>query len=179
MSSSDLFSQAIDLEGDDPEAALKLYLHLINEDDKHVAAYVNAGTIYYNKRNFEKAEECYLNAIHIDPKYTLAYFDLANVYDEAGRRGTAIKMYEKALKIEPDYADCHYNLGIVYGNAGEQRKSLIHFQAYLKLDKKSIWADHAREVITQITGRDPLRVVRSNPNPKRTQRRGRLMLVPK
>lgn len=178
MSSSELFSQAVKLEDTKPEEALKLYLRLLDEDDKHVSAYINAGTIY-NKRNWVKAEECYLNAIHNDPKYALAYFDLANVYDETGRTGTAVKMYEKALKLAPDYADCHYNLAIVYGNSGERRKSLIHFQEYLRFDKTSPWAAHARSVITQITGADPMKVVSTNPNPKRTKRRAKLFLVPK
>jgi len=174
---SDLFAQAINLEETNPDAALRLYQRVLDEDDKHVAAYVNAGTIHYNKGQFVKAEECYLNAIHLDPKYALAYFDLANVYDETGHRGTAIKMYEKALKIDPDYADAHYNLALVCGNTGERRKSLMHFQAYLKLDIKSAWADHARSVITQLTVNDPLKVVRFNPRPKLTKRRAKLMLV--
>ena len=177
MSSSELFSQAVKLEDANPDAALRLYLRLIDEDDKHVAAYVNAGTIYYNKGNYVKAEECYLNAIHLDPKYALAYFDLGNVYDETGRKGTAVRMYEKALKIAPNYADAHYNLAIVYGNTGERRKALMHFQAYLKLDIQSSWADHARSVITQITAVDPLRVVSTNAKPRRTKRRAKLVLV--
>jgi tetratricopeptide (TPR) repeat protein len=176
---SDLFAQAINLEETNPDAALRLYERVLDEDDKHVAAYVNAGTIHYNKGQFTKAEECYLNAIHLDPKYALAYFDLANVYDETGHRGIAIKMYEKALKYAPDYADAHYNLAIVYGNAGDRRKSLMHFQAYLKLDKSSAWADHARSVITQITAGESLKVVRTNPRPKLTKRRAKLMLVKK
>lgn len=177
MPSSELFRRAVHLEDDNPDAALRLYLQLLDEDDKHVSAYVNAGTIYYNKRNFVKAEECYLNAIHIDPKYALAYFDLANVYDEVGRTGTAIKMYEKALKIDPDYADAHYNLAIVCGNTGERRKALIHFQAYVKLDTQGVWADHARNVISKLTVNDPLRVVCTNANPRRTKRRAKLVLI--
>ena len=176
---NDLFARAIDIEEDDPDTALKLYLRVLDEDDKHIASYVNAGTIYYNKGNMVKAEEFYLNAIHLDPNYALAYFDLGNVYDETGRKGTAVKMYEKALKIDWNYADAHYNLAIVFGSTGEHRKSLMHFQEYIRLDMQGVWADHARSVITQLTAVDPLKVVRSNPNPKRTKRRGRLMLVPK
>lgn len=179
MSNSDLFARAVEIEEDDPDTALKLYLQVLDEDDKHVSAWVNAGTIYYNKHNFVRAEECYLNAISIDKQYALAYFDLANVYDEVGRSGTAIKMYEKALKINPDYADAHYNLAIVCGNMGERRKSLMHFQAYVKLDTKGPWADHARRVISQLTVNDPLRVVRTNTRPRRTKRRGKLFLVRK
>ena len=174
---SDLFAQAVEIEESRPEEALKLYLRILDEDNKHVAAYVNAGTIYYNKQDWVRAEECYLNAIHLDPKYALAYFDLGNVYDEVGRKGTAVKMYEKALKINPNYADCHYNLAIVYGNSGDRRKSLMHFQAYLKFDTKGPWADHARRIVSQFTVNDPLRVVSSNPNPKRTKRRAKLLLV--
>ena len=174
---SELFSRAVALEEKDPQTALNLYEQIIQDED-HAAAYINAGTIYYNERNFAKAESYYKMAIKIDPNYALAYFDLANVMDETGRLFKAVEMYREAIRLAPGYADAHYNLAISYDRMEEPRKALIHWRAYLRSDQNSPWADHARGKIKIILREDPLKVVWRNPGtPKKAKRRGKMALV--
>lgn len=176
MDTSELFSQAVALEEEEPDKALRLYEQILDQEN-HAAAYINAGTICYNSRRFERAEAYYRKAIATDPSYALAYFDLANVLDESGRILDAIQTYLKAIKLAPGYADAHYNLALAYEKAHERGKALKHWRAYIKLDKTSPWSAHAKGQIARIVSAARLVLVRNTPKPRRTKRRGKLVLV--
>ena len=79
----------------------------------------------------------------------LAYFDLGNVLDELERLDESIAAYGKAVTLSPRYADAHYNLALAYERTGQHRPALRHWRAYVKLDNRGPWADHARGQIPQ------------------------------
>ena len=76
----------------------------------HAPALINLGTIHYNLRKYEQAEQHYRKATIADPEYALAFFDLGNVLDEMQRLTEATAAYQKAVALVPQYADAHYNL---------------------------------------------------------------------
>lgn len=177
---STLFEMALKLE-EDPhaqDAAILTYRQVLQYEPDHTAAHINIGTLYYNSKRFEKAEQHYRLAIATDPKYALAYFNLGNVVDETGRIEEAVQVYRKALEIKPDYADCHYNLALAFEKLKQPAAALLHWRAYVRLDIHSPWSVHARNQIERILKTIiKLTVVSSNPNPTRTSDRAPLFLV--
>jgi len=134
----------------DKQRAIALYEEILEIDSGYAAAYINLGTIYFHMRQFGRAEELYRRATEVDPGYVLAFFDLGNVLDELERPDESIAAYRRAVALSPRYADAHYNLALAYERKGEHRPALRHWQAYLKLDNRGPWAEHARGQIRKL-----------------------------
>jgi tetratricopeptide (TPR) repeat protein len=158
---SEFFARGVALE-EDPGAqaeAIEAYNKCVELDPGHAAAYINLGTLYYNRQDYLLAERYYRKAIEVDPRYALAYFDLGNVLDETGRLQDAIHAYNSAIALAPTYADAHYNLALAYEKARHPRKALRHWQAYARLDTIGPWAIHARNQVKKILAADELKVI--------------------
>jgi tetratricopeptide (TPR) repeat protein len=155
-----MFVEAVRCEesGKTPEA-IELYEWILELDARHAPSAINLGTIFYNQRQFLKAEQLYRRAVEADPGYALAFFDLGNVLDELQRLAEAITAYQTAVTLVPKYADAHYNLALAYERMNERRKALRHWMAYIKLDPVGPWANHARGQVKKILDREKLTVV--------------------
>ena len=160
-SAADFFARGVSLE-EDPNTqveAIENYKKCVELDPLHAAAYINLGTLFYNRHDYPQAERFYRKAIEVDPRYALAYFDLGNVLDETGRLPDAIRAYESAISLAPTYADAHYNLALALEKARQPRKALHHWQAYARLDTVGPWSVHAKNQIRKILAADTLKVV--------------------
>jgi len=158
---SEYFARGVALEEDSRSQAeaIACYKKVLELDPGHAAAYINLGTLYYNRQDFTGAESHYRKAVEADPRYALAYFDLGNVLDETGHVGEAINAYKSALQLAPTYADAHYNLALAYEKTRQPRSALQHWRAYIRLDTTGPWATHAKNQIRRILETDGLRVV--------------------
>ncbi|HET9839902.1 MAG TPA: tetratricopeptide repeat protein [Candidatus Angelobacter sp.] len=160
-SASDYFSRGVSLE-EDPSTqleAIENYKKCVELDPLHAAAYINLGTLFYNRHDYQQAERFYRKAIEVDPRYALAYFDLGNVLDETGRLPDAIRAYESAISLAPTYADAHYNLALAFEKARQPRKALTHWEAYARLDTIGPWSIHAKNQVKKILAADTLKVM--------------------
>jgi tetratricopeptide (TPR) repeat protein len=146
-------------EAGDKQRAITLYEEIGETDPAYAAACINLGTLHFHLRQYGRAEELYRRATEIDPHYVLAYFDLGNVLDELERLEEAIAAYRKAITLAPRYADAHYNLALAYERKGQPRPALRHWQAYIKIDNRGPWADHARVQIGKLLSRESLAIV--------------------
>jgi tetratricopeptide (TPR) repeat protein len=161
----EFFARGVALE-EDPGTqaeAIDSYKKCVELDPTHAAAYINLGTLFYNRHDYPQAERYYRKAIEVDPRYALAYFDLGNVLDETGRVQEAIQTYKMAIQLAPTYADAHYNLALAYEKTREPRRALKHWQAYIKLDTTGPWSVHARNQIQRILQADTLKLVHTRP----------------
>jgi tetratricopeptide (TPR) repeat protein len=140
------------------QSAIALYEQILADDPSYAAASINLGTVYFHLRQYMRAEEFYRRATEIDSSYVLAYFDLGNVLDELERFDESIAAYKRAVTLSPRYADAHYNLALAYERCGEMRLALRHWQAYVKLDNRGPWADHARGQIRKLLDRERLQI---------------------
>lgn len=157
----ELFARGVALE-EDPATqgeAIEAYKKCVELDPCHAAAFINLGTLFYNRQDYTQAERYYRKAIEVDPRYALAYFDLGNVLDETGRLQEAIRAYQSAISLAPTYADAHYNLALAFDKSRQPRKALHHWEAYARLDNVGPWAIHARNQIKKILAADGLKVV--------------------
>jgi tetratricopeptide (TPR) repeat protein len=164
----DMFLRAVQLEENPatiPEA-MEIYQEILAIRPEHAPALINLGTIHYNLRRYEQAEQHYRRATVADPEYALAFFDLGNVLDEMQRLNEATAAYQKAVALVPQYADAHYNLALAYERQGQRRRALRHWLAYVRLDPVGPWAKHAKEQARKILNTEKLSIV---------SRRGRLV----
>ena len=161
---ADFFTRGVCLEESPAtqDEAILSYKKCVELDPAHAAAYINLGTLYYNRQDYALAERYYRKAIEVDLKYALAYFDLGNVLDETGRLADGIRAYQSAIALAPTYADAHYNLALAFEKARQPRQALRHWRAYAKLDTVGPWAIHARNQIKKILAADQLKVVKQD-----------------
>jgi tetratricopeptide (TPR) repeat protein len=165
-------------EAGEKHRAIALYEKILAIDPDYAAACINLGTVFFHLRQFGRAEELYRHATEADPGYVLAYFDLGNVLDELERLNESIAAYRKAVALAPRYADAHYNLALAYERCSENRLALRHWQAYVKLDNRGPWADHARGQIRKLLSREKLSIAaRANCFIPRRKGRAELALV--
>ncbi len=157
----EMFVRAVELEesaASVPEA-VRIYEEILVVKPDHAPACINLGTIFYNQREFGRAERMYRLATEADPEYALAFFDLGNVLDEMKRLNDAISAYQAAIRIVPGYADAHYNLALAYERQGERRRALRHWMAYARLDPVGPWAMHAKGQSKKILAMERLSIV--------------------
>ena len=145
-------------EAGEKHRAIALYEEILSIDPQYPPACINLGTMFFHLRQYGRAEELYRRATEADPGYVLAYFDLGNVLDELERLDESIAAYEKAVALSPRYADAHYNLALAYERIGQTRHALRHWRAYVKLDNRGPWADHARGQIRKLLSGEKLAI---------------------
>ncbi len=146
-------------EAGEKHRAIALYEEILGIDPDYAAACINLGTVFFHMRQFGRAEDLYRRATVADPDYVLAYFDLGNVLDELERLDESIAAYITAVTLSPRYADAHYNLALAYERTGQNRHALRHWRAYIKLDNRGPWADHAHGQIRKLLSREKLSIV--------------------
>jgi tetratricopeptide (TPR) repeat protein len=164
----DMFLRAVQMEETSATtpAAIEIYEEILAMRPNHAPTLINLGTIHYNMREYQAAEQFYRRATVADPDYALAFFDLGNVLDEMQRLDEATESYQKAVTLVPQYADAHYNLALAYERQGHRRRALRHWLAYVRLDPVGPWASHAKDQARKILNTEKLSIV---------SRRGRLV----
>jgi len=167
MESALWFEKAVKLEqaGAPEQEVVSAYERAVELDPASAGALVNLGTFYFNRKDFENAEQYYRRALEVEPSYALAHFNLGNLFDERGEYGKALLHYTMALRLDPDYADAHYNLALLYQASGQLLRAVRHWKAYLRLDPSSSWARTARQELEKLRRLAVIPGARSQPVP--------------
>lgn len=95
---------------------------------------LNLATLYYNNKQFKKAEEAFKTVIEQEPKYGPVYYSLALLYAELDRVDDAIVQLNKATKIMPDNIRVYYNLGLLYDKKQDYKNGEKALISGLKID---------------------------------------------
>ena len=138
---------------------------------RHAASAINLGTIFYNRRDYVRAEQFYRMATESDTSYALGFFDLGNVLDELKQLPEAIEAYRQAVALQPSYADAHYNLALALERNGQRRSALAHWTIYLRLDSSGPWAKHARAQLRKTLALIGMEVVNGSESPGAARRK--------
>ena len=158
------FEKGLELEqtGAPVDDIISAYSKASEIDPNSAGALVNLGTVYFNLRDWRRAEQYYRRALEVDPDYALAHFNLGNLCDEHGDRAQALSHYLAAIKLHPNYADAHYNVALLYQSTGQPLKAVHHWKLYLKLDPSSSWAGIARRELAKLKETTVLRGPKPN-----------------
>ena len=146
------FEKGLELEqtGAPVDEIIGAYTKACTIDPNSAGSLVNLGTVYFNLRDWRRAEQYYRKALEVDPEYALAHFNLGNLFDERGHRNNALTHYLAAIRIHPGYADAHYNIALLFQSTGQPLKAVQHWKIYLKLDPGSSWAAIARRELAKL-----------------------------
>ena len=129
----DWYSQGVNLEGGDAEAAMRAYDRAIVEDPSRLDARINLGRLLHVAGRLDEAERAYREALTACGSHAVVLYNLAVLLEDMERGGEAIEIYEEALRGDPDLADGHYNLALLYEKLGKPRQAIRHMARYRKL----------------------------------------------
>ncbi len=93
---------------------IESYESALTIDNNNNQVRVNLATLYYNNKQYVKAEETFKIVIDQEPQYGPAFYSLALMYAELNRIDDAIAQLNKAVKIMPENIRVYYNLGLLY-----------------------------------------------------------------
>lgn len=135
-SADEWYDAAVDLEGDDPAAAMKAYSEALTLDARHSDAHLNLGRLYHEAGQLEAAKRHYLDAIQSDGRNARAHFNLGVVREDEGDEAGAGAAYEEALSADPALAVAHFNQSRLMERAGRGDAALRHLVEYRRLTER-------------------------------------------
>lgn len=94
----------------------------------------NMGQIYFDKKDYRKAEELYRKAISLDAKFADAYFNLGSTLGTLGDFPASIANFQKAIEFDPENAKAYYFLGISLSNMNRIQEAQSYFDKAGRLD---------------------------------------------
>ena len=86
------------------------------------------GILYFEQKDFHKAEEKIKKALTLRPKDGEIYFNLGNLFKEHNSLIKTEKTFRHALKIAPESPNLHNGLGTVFWAQDKQADAEKEFQ---------------------------------------------------
>ena len=146
-------------EAGEKQRAIALYEEILSIDPQYAAACINLGTVYLPPAPVWPRRGA------LPPRHRGRSRLRAGLLRsrQRARRAQAARRIHRRLpsrpsRSRPRYADAHYNLALAYERSGQNRPALRHWQAYVKLDNRGPWADHARGQIRKLLSREKLAI---------------------
>jgi tetratricopeptide (TPR) repeat protein len=102
----------------------RLFLNAAECAPQSVLSLSNAGTVYYFRGDYAKAEEYLLASKAIKPVYSKGLNNLGLVYWKEGRTKDALAMYHAALLQKYPYPGALENLALLYASLGREADAL-------------------------------------------------------
>ncbi len=91
------------------------------------------GILYFEQKDFNKAEEKFKKALTLRPKDGRIYYNLGNLFKEQNSLRKAEKTFKHALKVAPKSPDLHNGLGTVLWAQDKQADAEKEFQKAMEL----------------------------------------------
>ena len=88
----------------------------------------NRGTIYQERKDWNRAIHYYKRAVENDDTMALAFFNLGTVYNENGDLDLAKDAYLRALDLEPDRIGTRFNLSLIYSELKQDTAAITHLK---------------------------------------------------
>lgn len=127
------FDQGVELEDEDPDAALDAYQRALELDPELPEIHMNLGRLLHERGDLAAAESSYRQAVELDPDEPVAWFDLGVALQDQERFAEAAAAYGHALALDDFFADAHYNLATVYEVLDRRQEAFRHLKRYKAL----------------------------------------------
>ena len=98
----------------DIKKGIESYENALAIDNINNQIRLNLATVYYNDKQYVKAEKTFKTVIEQEPEFGPVYYSLALMYAELNRVDEAIDQLNKAVKLMPENIRIYYNLGLLY-----------------------------------------------------------------
>ena len=131
-----LLDEAIGLEAQDPEAAMRAYRQVIAAEPLREDAYLNLGALLEERDQLERALAVYLEGAARCPESSLLRFNSGVAFQLLSAYRDAEEHYLAALALDPSLADAHHNLAIIYIELGEEQRAIRHHNEVRRLERR-------------------------------------------
>jgi tetratricopeptide (TPR) repeat protein len=98
-------------------------------------AHFDAGRLWQERGQLEKASTAYERALALDPAFSHAANNLGAVYKQLGRYARAEQVLTEAIALDGQFAGLEYNLGMLLVKTHSERRALGHLQAAMQKAK--------------------------------------------
>ncbi len=98
----------------DPDAAISAYQTAYVLTPEDIDIYVNLGSAFYDKEDYQNALSVYRQALELQPHNPKIHCNLGFLYWGKGDTEEALKAYELAIKYDDAYDIAYNNLGVIY-----------------------------------------------------------------
>ena len=136
VTADDWFFHAIELEEEDPRAAIEAYQRSLQLRPECPEALVNMGRLYAEGGQPQAAADAFSHALALDPSDATALYNLGVLAQDSGNDEGAISLYRRALSEDAKLAEAHYNLATIFDRTGDLRAAIRHINEYRKLTKR-------------------------------------------
>ena len=103
-------------------------------DNLNNQARLTLANLYYNVKNFKKAEDAFKTVIAQEPDFGPTYYSLGLMYAELNRINDAIVQLQKAQVKMPENTRVYYNLSLLYDKNNDQKNAENILVKGLKID---------------------------------------------
>ena len=112
-----------------PDAAISAYQTAYVLTPEDIDIYVNLGSAFYDKEDYNNALSIYRQALEFQPHNAKIHCNLGFLYWGKGDTEEAMKSYELAIKYDENYDIAYNNLGVIYlDDLGRVKKSIELFR---------------------------------------------------
>lgn len=135
------------------DAAIGAYQTAYILTPKDIDIYINLGSAFYEKGEYNNALSIYRQAIELEPTNAKIYCNLGYLYWGKGELDEAIKTYETAIKYDPEYDIAYNNLGVIYlDDLGRVQKAIELFEQAIQHNPNYALANYNLARSIAITG---------------------------
>lgn len=99
--------------------------------------YINRGSAYLSKKNYDRALADFNQAIKIQPDRALAYFNRASIYFSKENYDHTIADCSQVIKLQPDFALAYMKRGSAYAFKGDHDLAITDFNQAIKIQPNS------------------------------------------
>lgn len=111
-----------------------LYTQKAQADPQNPDNYVELGYIYFQKKDYQKAETFYEKAVSLNDNNYRAHYNLGLTFLALGKKDRAVEQYKKAIEISPKAQGGHLSLGELYVTMKDYAKAEPELDAAYKDD---------------------------------------------
>jgi arylsulfatase A-like enzyme/Tfp pilus assembly protein PilF len=116
------------------DEAERVYRQALERGIETSEIHSSLGLIYYNRRNFAKAEQELLVALTLEEINVPAHYRLADVYRATKKYTKAIEHYRRVLEINPGYVWALNGLGRALAMEGKNEEALAAFRDVVRIE---------------------------------------------
>jgi tetratricopeptide (TPR) repeat protein len=114
--------------------------------------YVNRGTAYYNKGDYDRAIHDYDQTIRLNPNDVPAYYSRGLAYKKKRDYDRAVQDFDEAIRLNPNYERAYYDRGNAYLDKDEYDRAVQEFDEAIRLSPNDAYAYNNRGIAYERKG---------------------------
>lgn len=132
---------------EDWDAAITVFTE-VNKDLLYTTphfSHFNLAWAYYNKQQYDLAEQHYKEALNTEPRFVFALRGLARTYLATNRHAEARTTLEKALDLSPRFPPLYLDLAKMQIASGDTKAAVETYKKIIALFPKTPYAEEAQK----------------------------------